>query len=161
MTRSFFLTAAAVLALSIGATARSAVPATDTLSRMFLWWDQAFKEPNGYTPEAFRRFFTEDATLTLEGRTVIHGIPDWVDHFRKIQAMGGEVEIVVPFKDVFQAGNHIFTYHVIRSRGRGQPTCALAAGNAVLRDGKIASIMLVRTNLDSQSMKNEPDCWTS
>ncbi len=127
---------------------------------MFVWWNQAFKQPDGYTPQAFRRFFTEDATLTLEGRTAIRGIPEWVDHFRKIQSAGGDVEIVVPFKDVFRSGNRIFTYHVIRSRGRGEPTCALAAGDAVLRNGKIASIMLVRTNLDGEAMKKEPDCWT-
>ncbi|WP_157219978.1 Cif family virulence factor [Flavisphingomonas formosensis] len=158
MKRSILLAAAAALTMAMPA--QAAAPARDMLSQMFLWWDAAFKRPDGFTPEAFRTYFTDDATLTLEGKTVIRGIPEWVEHFRKIQASGREVEIVVPFKDVFQQGNRIFTYHVIRSRGAGKVTCALAAGDAVLRGGKIASIMLVRTNLDEAGLKAEPDCWT-
>jgi len=159
MKRSILL--AVVAALTMATPVHAVAPSSDTLSQMFLWWNAAFKRTDGFTPEAFRKYFTDDATLTLEGKTVIHGIPEWVDHFRKIQASGREVEIVVPFKDVFQKGDRIFTYHVIRSRGPGKVTCALAAGDAVLRDGKIASIMLVRTNLDQAGLKAEPDCWSS
>jgi len=157
MKRSILLAAGAALMMATPAVA--AGPADDMLSRMFQWWNIAFKQADGFTPQAFRTYFTEDATLTLEGRTVIHGIPEWVEHFRKIQASGREVEIAVPFKDVFQQGNHIFTYHVIRSRGAGKVTCALAAGDAVLRSGKIASITLVRSTLDEAGLKAEPDCW--
>lgn len=136
------------------------MPSNDALSRMFLWWNQAFKTPGAYTPENFSKHFTPDATLTLEGRTVINGVDQWATHFQKIQASGAEVEIVVPFKQVFQQGNMIYNYHVIRSRRNGKPSCALAAGHAELRDGKIASIVLVRHTLDPAKEPLDPQCWT-
>jgi ketosteroid isomerase-like protein len=146
--------------LLLSGPAGSATPSSDPLSRMFAWWDVAFRQKDGFTAEAFRRYFTDDATLTLEGKTVIHGIPEWVEHFRTIQASGREVEIVVPFKQVFRSGDRIFTYHVIRSRGHGEVSCSLAAGDATLRGGKIVSITLVRTTLDAEARRAEPDCWT-
>ena len=141
------------------ATSAMAAPPADPVSRMFTWWNAAFRQPDGFTAAAFRQYFTEDATLTLNGDTVIHGIPEWVAHFRRIQAGGREVEIVVPFKDVFTAPDRVFTYHVIRSRGGGPVGCMLAAGDAVLRDGRIASITLVRTPLDAAARTKEPACW--
>ena len=138
----------------------AAVPATDALSKMFVWWNQAFKTPGAYTADNFRKFFTDDATLILEGRTIIRGADEWAHHFQKIQAGGGEVEIVVPFKDVFQQGDKIYNYHVIRSRRGGKASCSLAAGTAELRDGKIGSIMLVRAKLDPSAGPLDPQCWT-
>ena len=150
--------AAAIFVAPLPATA--AVPANDALSKMFIWWNQAFRTPGAYTADNFRKFFTDDATLILEGRTLIRGVDQWASHFQKIQAGGGEVEIVVPFKDVFQQGNKIYNYHVIRSRRNGKPACSLAAGTAELRGGKIASIMLVRAALDPAAGPLDPQCWT-
>jgi hypothetical protein len=150
----------AVAAALLGATpSHAAAPATDVVSRMFTWWNGALKRPDGFTERAFARYYTPDATLTLNGETQVRGLAQWVEHFRKIQASGHEVEIVVPFKDVFQVGNHVFTYHVIRSRGGGHVGCMLAAGEAVLRGGKIASMTLVRAPLDPAGIAAERDCW--
>jgi hypothetical protein len=140
--------------------ARAEMPATDALSKMFLWWNQAYKTPGAYTADNFRKHFTEDATLTLEGRTVISGVEQWATHFQKIQSGGGDVEIVVPFKAVAQAGDLIYNYHLIRSRRGGELSCSLAAGDARLRDGKIASITLVRATLDPAKGPMDPQCWT-
>ena len=137
-----------------------AVPATDMLSRMFAWWNGAFKTPGAYNRENFETFFTEDAKLILEGQVVIDGIDHWVSHFNAIQSRGGVVEVVVPFKEVFQAGDKIYTYHVIRSLRGGKPACSLAAGHATLRDGKLASIVLVRAPLDLEKGEGDPQCWT-
>lgn len=137
------------------------VPSSDALSQMFIWWNQAFKTPGGYTIDAFRKHFTEDATLILEQRETIHGVQQWAQRFQSIQAGGGEAEIVVPFKEVFRQGNRIYTYHVIRSRVDGKVSCSLAAGHAVMRDGKIASIVLVRSDLDAAKGPLDPACWRS
>ena len=150
---------AATAALGLALPAQAKAP-TDALSAMFAWWDQAFKTPGAYTPENFSKFFTPDATLTLEGKTVIHGVAEWATHFQKIQAMGGEVEIVVPFKQVFETRDRIYTYHVIRSRRNGSVGCSLAAGHAEMKDGKIASITLVRHNIDEAKEPLDPQCWT-
>jgi hypothetical protein len=140
--------------------AAAPVPSSDTLSKFFVWWNTTFKVPGGYTAEAFGRWFTPDATLVLEGREVIRGLDGWAAHFQKIQAGGGDVEIVVPFKQVFRSGNKIYTYHVIRSRRDGKVACSLAAGHAELRDGKIATIVLVRSTLDPAKGPLDPECWT-
>lgn len=141
--------------------AASSKPATDILSRMFIWWNQAFKTPGAYTAENFSKFFTPDATLVLEGRTVISGVDGWAKHFQRIQSGGGEVEIVVPFKEVFEKDGLIYNYHVIRSRRGGKAACSLAAGHAVVKDGKIASIVLVRSELDPAKGPMDPQCWTN
>jgi len=136
-------------------------PSGDTLSRFFVWWNQTFKQPGGYTAEGFGQWFTPDATLVLEGKEIIRGLDGWAKHFQKIQAGGGDVEIVVPFKRVFQKGNRIYTYHVIRSRRDGKLACSLAAGHAELRGGKIATIVLVRSDLDPAKGQTDPECWTN
>jgi hypothetical protein len=143
---------------------RAAPPSTaaqlDVLQRFFQWWNATYKVPGGYTAQAFGEWFTPDATLVLEGREVIRGLDGWAQHFQRIQAGGGDVEIVVPFKRAFQSGNYLYTYHVIRSRRDGNVACSLAAGHAELRDGKISTIVLVRSPLDPTKGALDPECWT-
>jgi hypothetical protein len=120
----------------------------DPVSRMFSWWNEAYKTPGAYTEEAFGTHFTDDAELIIDGRLVTRGLEGWAKHFQAIQAGGGEVEIVVPFKEVFQVGNKVYTYHLTRAFRDGTAMRMLSAGHATLRDGKIAAISLVRTVLD-------------
>ncbi|MBB5686872.1 hypothetical protein [Sphingobium boeckii] len=152
----------AILALTALALLQSAPAAakTDVFTNMFAWWNTAFKTEGGFNAPSFRKYFTEDATLTLEGKQAISGIDNWVSHFQAIQASGAEVEIVVPFKTVFQKGDKIYSYHVIRSRRAGKASCSLAAGHAVVKGGKIASITLVRATLDASKAPLDPQCWT-
>lgn len=152
----------AILALTALALFQSgpAAAKTDIFTGMFAWWNQAFKTEGGFNAPAFRKYFTEDATLTLEGKQAISGIDGWVSHFQAIQASGAQVEIVVPFKTVFQKGDKIYSYHVIRSRREGKASCSLAAGHAVVKGGKIASITLVRSALDGVKAPLDPQCWT-
>lgn len=159
--RGFIASVLAAFMFLQPAVASAATPTpNDPFSRMFAWWNAAFKQADGFTADGFRRFFTEDATLTLEGREVIHGIDQWVTHFHRIQASGAEVEIVVPFKTVFRQGDRIYSYHVIRSRRNGAASCSLAAGHAVMKGGKIASITLVRSPMDPAQGPLDPQCWT-
>jgi hypothetical protein len=159
MKKRIAVLAGLVATFCLSASQAAPAPSSDALSKMFIWWNQAFKTPGAYTADAFRKHFTEDATLILEGREVIHGVDQWATHFQRIQAGGGEVEIVVPFKDVFQKGNKIYNYHVIRSRRDGKVGCSLAAGHAELRGGKIASIVLVRAEVDVTKDTVDPLCW--
>lgn len=156
-TKAFVASVAAAL-LFAAVPAAAEKPATDMLSKMFIWWNQAFKTPGAYTAANFSKFFTPDATLVLDGRTVISGVDQWAEHFQRIQSSGALVEIVVPFKEVFQKGDLIYTYHVIRSRRDGKPDCMLAAGHASLRGGKIASVVLVRSSMDPGKGPLDPRC---
>ena len=117
---------------------------------MFTWWNAAFKVPGSYTPEAFSRYFTPDAVLMLDGRVSVRGVEGWATHFQQIQSHGGSVEIIIPFKEEFQVGDKIYTYHMIKAVRNGVTSCELAAGHAVIRDGKIALVNLVRAPIDRQ-----------
>jgi hypothetical protein len=148
------------LGSGLGAASAGPVAANDTLSKFFVWWNETYKVPGGYTAEAFGQWFTPDATLVLEGKEIIRGVDGWAAHFQRIQSGGGQVEIVVPFKQMIQRGNLIYTYHVIRSRRDGKVACSLAAGHAELRGKKISTIVLVRSTLDAAKGPLDPQCWT-
>jgi hypothetical protein len=140
----------------------AAMPSQDPLSKMFTWWNRAFLTPGGYTQQAFDHYFTKDATLELNGKIVIRGTAEWATYFQAIQSRGGVVEIVVPFKQVFVAGDKLYTYHIIRSRRNvGVAGCMLASGYATLKAGKIASLMLVRHALEPAKDTLDPLCWTN
>ncbi|NKF22608.1 hypothetical protein G7Y82_09775 [Solimonas sp. C16B3] len=149
------------MAVPLAAQAATAPAGSDEVSQMFKWWNGAFKVKGSFTPDAFRQYFTDDATLTLDGRVAIRGVGEWAEHFQKIQANVDEVEIVLPFMEEFQSGNKIYTYHIIRARDHGKPSCEIAAGHAILRGGKIASLALVRTDLTPEQADKMPGCWHS
>lgn len=128
----------------------------DRLSEMFTWWNTAMKTPGAFTEEGFQEYFTADAPLTIDGVEVMRGPAGWAERFRKIQSMVDVVEIVLPFRYSFQAGDRIYTYHIIRSRAEGKVSCMLAAGHADLVDGQISAVTLVRAEIDPAS---DPDCW--
>lgn len=148
---------AAVLCLS----SAQASAAKDELSTMFEWWNGAFKSKDGFTAEAFARYYTPDARLIIDGVEQARGIDAWVQHFRKIQASGAQVEIVLPFRHVFKQGDKIYTYHVIRSVRNGTPGCVLAAGHAFVVKGKISEVNLVRAALDPAQAAKDPSCSQS
>jgi hypothetical protein len=147
------------VALAGFAAAPGPAVAADPLSDMFRWWNRAITEPDGFSERAFARYFTDDSTLAIDGRIVARGMPALARHFQAIQASGALVEIVLPFKEAFQRGNKVYTYHIIRSRRNGVPSCLLAAGHAVVRGRRIASISLVRTKLEPNSEAFDPSCW--
>jgi len=130
----------------------SAAPATphvfsapsndDVVSRMFVWWNQAFKDPNGFTPEAFGRFFTDDAVMRINGTNRAQGLVDLAARFRMIQGKVDAVEIKVPFVEAFSSpdGSKIFTYHLEESVEAGKPAHSMVMGYVEVRDGKIALV---------------------
>ncbi len=112
----------------------------NVLVHMFAWWNAAIKDSDGFTEQAFRRYYTEDATIVINGAERVSGIKNLVEHFRKIQQRVESVEIVLPFEEGFQSGNRIFTYHKIRSRADGQDSLSHVMGYAVIENGKIALV---------------------
>lgn len=119
----------------------------DALSRMFTWWNAAYREKDGFNDAAFRQFWIEDAELIIDGKVSAKGIADLTRHFRAIQARVPSVEIVLPFQMEFSSGNRIFTWHYIRSVVDGKVHCMQAMGYADVVDGKIALVHLTRTEL--------------
>ena len=112
----------------------------NALVRMFAWWNGAMKDPNGFTEEAFRRYYTEDAAIIINGSERVRGIKPMVEHFKRIQERTESVEIVLPFKEGFESGDRIFTYHLIHAREGGADRLSRVMGYAVIEDGKISLV---------------------
>jgi len=142
-----FLPLAAVVLFSVGAgllsPARAAEP--DPLVAMFIWWNAAFKDPNGFTAEAFGRYFTPDAVMRINGSDRSKGLEDLAQHFRAIQARTQMVVIDLPFIDEFtsRSGDRIFTHHFVRARENGKDSRERVMGYATIRDGKISLLNFV------------------
>lgn len=120
----------------------SAPTAQDPVSRMFVWWNAAFKDPNGFTPEAFGRYFTEDAVMRINGTNRAKGLVDLAARFRMIQGKVQAVEIKVPFVEAFSSpdGSKVFTYHLEEGTENGKVSHSMVMGYAEIRDGKIALV---------------------
>ncbi len=118
------------------------------LVRMFAWWNDAIKDPNGFTEEAFRRYYTEDAAIIINGNELVRGIKPMVEHFKRVQANTEFVEIVLPFEEEFESasGDRIFTHHLVRARADGTDRLSRLMGYAVVEAGKISLIDFLRHN---------------
>ena len=133
----------ALIVLSICLPVPAAIAGDDAdnaLVRMFAWWNGAIKDPNGFTEAAFRRHFTEQAVILINGKERVRGIEPMVAHFKRIQASVEAVEIVLPFEEGFSSGNRIFTYHLIRAREGGRDSISHVMGYAVVEEGRIARV---------------------
>ena len=117
----------------------------DPLVAMFVWWNSAYKQKDGFTAQSFSRYFTADAVMRINGKDRCHGVDDLAQHFRDIQAKTEMVVIDLPFIDEFTSptGDRIFTHHFVRAREHGQDSRERVMGYASIRDGKISLINFV------------------
>ncbi len=138
-------TAVALLFLGPALPSRSLAAQPDPLVAMFVWWNAAYKDPKGFTAEAFGRYFTPDAVMRINGSDRSKGLADLAQHFRAIQAKTQMVVIDLPFIDEFTSagGDQIFTHHFVRARENGKDSRERVMGYATIRDGKIALINFV------------------
>lgn len=118
---------------------------SNVLVSMFEWWNQAFKTPGAFTEAAFRKYYTEDAVLIVNGAERVRGVANLARHFQNMQREADKVEIVLPFKEGFSSGDKIFTYHLIKARGAkgGPDELWHTMGWAQVRDGRIALINFI------------------
>jgi ketosteroid isomerase-like protein len=138
-------TAVALLCLGSAAPRQSLAAQPDPLVAMFVWWNAAYKDPKGFTAEAFGRYFTPDAVMRINGSDRSTGLADLAQHFRAIQAKTQMVVIDLPFIDEFTSagGDQIFTHHFVRAREGGKDSRERVMGYATIRDGKIALLNFV------------------
>jgi hypothetical protein len=119
--------------------------APDPLVAMFVWWNAAYKQKDGFTAESFSRYFTPDAVMRINGKDRCRGLEDLAQHFRDIQVRTEMVVIDLPFLDEFTSpnGDRIFTHHFVRAREHGQDSRERVMGYASIKDGKISLINFV------------------
>ena len=103
--------AAAVLTLAAATSQVAWADSPDPLVKMFVWWNAAYKQKDGFTAESFSHYFTSDAVMRINGKDRCTGIEDLAKHFRDIQAATDMVVIDLPFIDEFTSpsGDRIFT----------------------------------------------------
>ena len=138
-----FVIAATLLGSVASRTARADTP--DPLVAMFVWWNSAYKQKDGFTAQSFSRYFTPDAVMRINGKDRCRGLDDLAQHFRDIQAKTEMVVIDLPFIDEFTSpnGDRIFTHHFVRAREHGQDSRERVMGYASIKDGKISLINFV------------------
>jgi hypothetical protein len=114
----------------------------NVLTDMFVWWNSAYKQPDGFTEKAFARYFTVDAVLRVNGVDRCKGLAQWSAHFREIQDNTEGVEIQLPVIDEFESpsGEWIFSHHLIKAREHGKESWERVMAYAFVRDGRIALI---------------------
>jgi ketosteroid isomerase-like protein len=117
----------------------------DPLVAMFVWWNAAYKQKDGFTAESFSRYFTPDAVMRINGKDRCSGLEDLAQHFRDIQSHTEMVVIDLPFLDEFASpnGDRIFTHHFVRAREHGKDSRERVMGYASIKDGKISLINFV------------------
>ncbi len=142
----------AVMAVSVALLSLAAVSgeakradSPDPLVKMFVWWNAAYKQKDGFTTESFSQYFTPDAVMRINGKDRCHGVEDLAKHFRDIQAATEMVVIDLPFIDEFSSpsGDRIFTHHFVRAREHGKDSRERVMGYASIKDGKISLINFV------------------
>jgi len=136
---------AAMLSLAGGAEQAARAQTPDPLVAMFVWWNQAYTQKDGFTADAFSRYFTPDAVMRINGKDRCVGVEDLAKHFRDIQARTEMVIIDLPFLDEFSSpsGDRIFTHHFVRAREHGKESRERVMGFAAIKDGKISLINFV------------------
>jgi ketosteroid isomerase-like protein len=137
--------AAAVLVLGAGPSRIARADPPDPLVKMFVWWNAAYKQKDGFTAEAFSRYFTADAVMRINGKDRCRGVEDLAQHFRDIQARTEMVAIELPFLDEFTSpdGDRIFTHHFVRAREHGKDSRERVMGFVTVKNGKISLINFV------------------
>ena len=142
-TAMVFAIAATLLGSVASRTARADTP--DPLVAMFVWWNSAYKQKDGFTAQSFSRYFTPDAVMRINGKDRCRGLENLAQHFRDIQAKTEMVVIDLPFIDEFTSpnGDRIFTHHFVRAREHGQDSRERVMGYASIKDGKISLINFV------------------
>jgi ketosteroid isomerase-like protein len=139
-------TAAAEATAPAAATTPAPTPAApDPLVAMFVWWNAAYQQKDGFTAESFSRYFTKDAVMRINGKDRSKGLEDLAQHFRAIQADTEMVVIDLPFIDEFTSasGDRIFTHHFVRAREHGKDSRERVMGYAAIEGGKISLINFV------------------
>ncbi len=128
----------------------------NVLVDMFAWWNEAIKRDDGFTEDAFRRYFTDHAAIIVNDVVLVRGPGPMVEHFRRIQERTESVEIVLPFEEGFREGDKIFTYHLIRARENGVDRLSHVMGYAIVEDGKLALVNFVSHTEPEDSQAPSP-----
>lgn len=147
MKKFFSLVFASVFLYATPVTANQS--SSNIMVEMFNWWNDAFKVEGSYTPEAFGKYFTDDAVMVIDGSVRATGLNELSRNFNRIQGSVDSVIIKMPPIESFRQGNRIFTYHKELVHHEGQDSTGYVMGYVIVTDGKISKIDFVNMNEDA------------
>ena len=110
---------------------------------MFEWWNVAFRDPNGFTPTAFARFYTESAELIVNGQLRGRGVAAIAQHYRGLQGVFDNILMELPVIDGFACGNRAFVQCVTRASRASEVVREEAMAAATLSSGRIELLTVV------------------
>jgi len=117
---------AAVLALCAGQSRTARAESPDPLVKMFVWWNAAYKQKDGFTAELSRDIHRRRRHAHQRQGSLRRG-RDLAKHFRDIQARTEMVAIELPFLDEFTSPTAIASLLITSS---GPVSTARTAANA-------------------------------
>jgi len=110
---------------------------------MFHWWNEAIRNPDGFTPEAFARFYTEDAQLIVNGNLRATGHVALAAHYRRVQEIAPTAQMELPVAEEFTAPGRAFVHvfeHVAEGDGETRRECM---AYAVVEEGRMKLLRVV------------------
>lgn len=116
----------------------------NVIVEMFKWWNEAFKDPNGFTAEAFARFYTEDGALYANSNFRARGPQALADHYSRIQANYPRLAMKLPVDAEFSTDTHAFVHcWELMWDDKGEATKRECMAYATLVDGKMSELRVV------------------
>lgn len=110
----------------------------------FTWWNEAMREPERLTDDAFARFFTPDGRLIVNGALRATGPAALALHYRAIAARCDAVAMLLPVDEAFATPSRAFVHCRTRAVVAGRESCEEAMAYAVLDDaGRMALLRVV------------------
>jgi hypothetical protein len=110
---------------------------------MFTWWNEAMREPQRLTPEAFARFYTVSGQLVVNGNLRAQGCEALAMHYREVAMRCEEVAMILPVEQAFACQERAFVHCRTRVVTAGAEVAEEAMAYAIVRDGRIELLRVV------------------
>lgn len=109
---------------------------TDFAPTFFAWWNRIMSLDDDIGVEEFSRFFTGDAQIVTNEKTVCSGIDAVARHFMAVKASAGYCRVRLPLQKCISSGNDIFVYYLIDAGVQTRRQVIAIMGYICLDEGK-------------------------
>jgi hypothetical protein len=81
---------------------------------MFAWWNEAY-EADGFTPEAFGRFFAPELAFIVNGASRGGTLAELAASFQRIRASTVSVRLCLPVIETFGTEDKVFVHYRVEA----------------------------------------------
>lgn len=119
----------------------------NVITRMFAWWNEAMRDPERLSAEAFARFYTDDGQLVVNGALRATGPAALAGHYRAIAMKCDEVAMILPVEQAFACDDRAFAHCRTRAIVSGIESAEEAMAYAVIVDGRMVLLRVVSLSI--------------